>query len=121
MRISDWSSDVCSSDLVDAARGGVGPEPFHFNSKVRYSLIIFDTFAQRLAMGEEKPARPGARRALASEAGSGLALPAVSVGIGVCGAVDRVIFQTLVDPTTIRDRAGPRHAVRSEQGRPGTE
>src|SRR3546814_11387897 len=25
MRISDWSSDVCSSDLLDAARPGIAP------------------------------------------------------------------------------------------------
>src|SRR3546814_10991221 len=61
-------------------------------------------------MGEEKPARLGARRALASEAGSGLALPAVSVGIGVCGGVDTVIFQTVVDPTKIGVMARARPA-----------
>src|SRR3546814_8370138 len=29
MRISDWSSDVCSSDLVLAERSAVGPAPQH--------------------------------------------------------------------------------------------
>src|SRR3546814_14995349 len=61
-------------------------------------------------MGEEKPARLGARRAWAAEAGEGLALPAVSVGIGVCGGVDTVIFQTVVDPTKIGVMERARHA-----------
>src|SRR3546814_11054863 len=31
MRISDWSSDVCSSDLIDTSIAGVAPVSYHLD------------------------------------------------------------------------------------------
>src|SRR3546814_14556847 len=39
MRISDWSSDVCSSDLL-GAEGVVGPDPYAERVKHRVTLAI---------------------------------------------------------------------------------
>src|SRR3546814_8756876 len=42
MRISDWSSDVCSSDLILAVDKGVGPplRPFHVPNDAVHHLRI---------------------------------------------------------------------------------
>src|SRR3546814_12636513 len=45
MRISDWSSDVCSSDLSEEGTGGAGcdPQPFAYGGarKGRSAMIIY--------------------------------------------------------------------------------
>src|SRR3546814_9452408 len=49
MRISDWSSDVCSSDLIDQARAWVQGFVAWYNTEHRHSGIQFVTPAQRHA------------------------------------------------------------------------
>src|SRR3546814_20951007 len=69
MRISDWSSDVCSSDLVtarapDAAanyREGRRPPSRHSQSRRRPSLFVGDRRGPRAA-GEQVAAREHADR-----------------------------------------------------------
>src|SRR3546814_15075674 len=39
MRISDWSSDVCSSDLVPQDRGARWPQPTRYQSGLRGALL----------------------------------------------------------------------------------
>src|SRR3546814_3237581 len=51
MRISDWSSDVCSSDLQGDAEGGLLPDPWRQDQspgKRRYSRC-FDLLSARSA------------------------------------------------------------------------
>src|SRR3546814_19494387 len=51
MRISDWSSDVCSSDLPESIGEGVVSVDYYHSSKVRSSdniLPAYDVFNARL-------------------------------------------------------------------------
>src|SRR3546814_1593017 len=76
MRISDWSSDVCSSDLKDVFRvaivefmdrynfdlGGVKRSCIHFLTPER-QIIPFDTYNLFYRNGEIKRIRSGLARA----------------------------------------------------------
>src|SRR3546814_10865097 len=55
MRISDWSSDVCSSDLIDLPR--LVAEPFHGmcgSAVVEQDRLHHDAGRRRLECGEER-------------------------------------------------------------------
>src|SRR3546814_16476829 len=57
MRISDWSSDVCSSDLADLATGAaVAPRLLH--SACEQLLQQFDGRLYRVLRGAAEPRRP---------------------------------------------------------------
>src|SRR3546814_3356706 len=66
MRISDWSSDVCSSDLDRFALGE--PLPPDFGQQLRRVGLVEHDRARRPAIGESEPvelveqARPGRGR-----------------------------------------------------------
>src|SRR3546814_14464992 len=72
MRISDWSSDVCSADLVDQSSGGM-KEPF---DERRYQAAILESLGRqalcdgrrdgraRTSYPDERPARQGCARCL---------------------------------------------------------
>src|SRR3546814_8157497 len=62
MRISDWSSDVCSSDLGGPAKLGQGDDP------VSAQVVAADQQALAFHIGE-KPFRPS-RGAAAADAGN---------------------------------------------------
>src|SRR3546814_2302854 len=74
MRISDWSSDVCSSDLgseldwIDENRGHdmIGARPRLFNQG-KMPLM------QRAHGGHQRDSLPGARRAASPQGGDGFA------------------------------------------------
>src|SRR3546814_5887958 len=55
MRISDWSSDVCSSDLfglVDEGPGGLGLDR-HVGEHPADALVLGDTLAEGLPVADE--------------------------------------------------------------------
>src|SRR3546814_18000336 len=55
MRISDWSSDVCSSDLPGAVRGHIARVALHI-TKVAFGNHSVDNLAERLTLrGREGP------------------------------------------------------------------
>src|SRR3546814_8076335 len=55
MRISDWSSDVCSSDLPGAVRGHIARVALHI-TKVAFGNHSVDNLAERLTLrGRERP------------------------------------------------------------------
>src|SRR3546814_8764177 len=72
MRISDWSSDVCSSDLVALCRrvaGGGGPAKLgQGDDPVSAQVVAADQQALAFHIGE-KPFRPS-RGAAAADAGN---------------------------------------------------
>src|SRR3546814_9554129 len=76
MRISDWSSDVCSSDLADACERGPAPTPREMTDRsarpcaaARISKVTHDIGNHRRRLCRPA-ARPGpARAALARPAG----------------------------------------------------
>src|SRR3546814_2924951 len=80
MRISDWSSDVCSSDLVLCGTAGLGegaPESFrlqrHPQRHVRHQL------RDRLDVQRDRPGRDDDARAVRRRAGGE---PRVEAGAG---------------------------------------
>src|SRR3546814_5008137 len=51
MRISDWSSDVCSSDLIGTCQGSIDPERGSFGE----FPAGFDSFAQKRGKEGKRP------------------------------------------------------------------
>src|SRR3546814_8416547 len=101
MRISDWSSDVCSSDLLDHA-GGDSALAHRFERDPERIVIggeAFDAIAC-VAIGFD-PCRPG-----------DIAVPDRAVAIGRAG--DHSGAGTL-DPRARRISVGAQHAHRSEE------
>src|SRR3546814_11883557 len=55
MRISDWSSDVCSSDLLRVERGGARAQTLLSNGGARYvQMLPMAWRAAGIAFGEER-------------------------------------------------------------------
>src|SRR3546814_12979249 len=52
MRISDWSSDVCSSDLQNPAVYLPDPEPHYFSSEFHRGLSWYGEFFRGAAPGQ---------------------------------------------------------------------
>src|SRR3546814_4075675 len=106
MRISDWSSDVCSSDLAHAALGGQ-PQP------------IGDVIVERaMDRAERHPALRAARRLLARGVGI--------VAVGDLTKVTRALLGRALDRIGLLaihelEHRVVRHHRRSEERRVGKE
>src|SRR3546814_8471453 len=59
MRISDWSSDVCSSDLLPVALTGT-EEAHHHQLIAVNAASTFETYGYRIRVGKVVPTREGA-------------------------------------------------------------
>src|SRR3546814_18276501 len=71
MRIIDWSSDVCSSDLCGAHAGSRGPAGYSARSECRprsHEVIVLDTTVLAYAVGDAHPLRDPCRRLLSAHA-----------------------------------------------------
>src|SRR3546814_7194007 len=76
MRISDWSSDVCSSDLLDRyfheSGGVVGAEPAHTRRKTGGQFVHFAAHCgghtQRVRAGQQLHRKSGDRGAVVARA-----------------------------------------------------
>src|SRR3546814_12922481 len=66
MRISDWSSDVCSSDLQSRCRGGQAPESLRYERQIAVAPI---GHAQQHHDDDGHENEPGESRRTAGEAG----------------------------------------------------
>src|SRR3546814_11597317 len=59
MRISDWSSDVCSSDLLGLPAGPLRPHPTSHESPIRHPGESWDFVPPGSALSPEIPAFAG--------------------------------------------------------------
>src|SRR3546814_6026233 len=95
MRISDWSSDVCSSDLQSRCRGGQAPESLRYERQIAVAPI---GHAQQHHDDDGHENEPGESRRTAGEAGK--------AGADADGEVDAVgARQKLRDAKQLGERS----------------
>src|SRR3546814_16765892 len=114
MRISDWSSDVCSSDLVEGAVAGEGEARAEVVAAADLGLGAENHLqvAERGAV-EARPRHPGAGDVLAST-GVGEVDPAVLGDGGMESDVEQAALAAGPHPRHTGDRNGPQQDVLEE-------
>src|SRR3546814_12493686 len=91
MRISDWSSDVCSSDLFDAALDATGftpEETWGERIEDRGSQITFSALGQQAPLHAKEVWDPDFAKRKVIQADLIKRLPGVSINLGGATSVD---------------------------------